>query len=209
MRELFTPGLGEDFTVRVMGKGVHPLLAKAQELYGHDTTTLLRLLDDPQSWWVQQAGGRDAVIQRVLKQAVNWLRENLDQDENQWQWGKLHHVIFSHALSLQKPFDQVFDLGPFSIGGDTDTALQTAMMPDDPYDNKAWAPSYRQIIDMGDLSKSQSIHPPGQSGHLASPHYDDLAQPWLEGEYHPMLWTRQQVEAQTASTLILKSGDSD
>ena len=209
VRELLVPGLGEELTVRLMGKGVHRLLAKGQEYYGHDTTTLLRLLNDPQSWWVQQAGGREVLIQRGLKQAVNWLRENLGQDEDQWQWGKLHHVIFSHALSLQKPFDQVFDLGPFSIGGDTDTALQTAMMPDDPYDNKAWAPSYRQIIDMGDLSMSQSIHPPGQSGHLASPHYDDLAQPWLVGEYHPMLWTREQVEAETESTLILNSKDSN
>jgi penicillin amidase len=209
VRELLVPGLGEELAFRLMGKGVHPLLAKGQELYGHDTTTLLRLLDDPQSWWVQQAGGREAIIQRGLKQTVNWLRENLGQDENQWQWGKLHHVMFSHALSLQKPFDQVFDIGPFEIGGDTDTPLQTAMMPDDPYNNKAWAPSYRQIIDMGDLSKSQSIHPPGQSGHLASRHYDDLAQPWLEGEYHPMLWTRQQVEAEAKSTLVLKSEDSN
>jgi penicillin amidase len=62
---------------------------------------------------------------------------------------------------------------------------------------------------MGDLSKSQSIHPPGQSGHLASAHYGDLAQSWLVGEYHPMLWTRQQVEAETASTLVLKSRDSN
>jgi penicillin amidase len=208
VREILTPGLGEDLTTRLMGIGCHPILAKGQELYGHDTTILLRLLDDPDSWWIQQAGGREAVIQRGLKQAITWLRETYGDDENQWKWGKLHQITFAHSMSLQKPFDQVFDRGPFPIGGDTDTPLQTAMMPDDPYDNKGWAPSFRQIIDMGDLSTAQAIHPPGQSGHLASPHYDDLAQLWLEGNYYPMLWHREQIEAEAEGTLVLKSKES-
>jgi len=206
IRELLTPALGEELVTRVMGgAGAHPLLATVQEFYGHDTTILLRLLDNPASWWVQQAGGREPAIQRSLKDAIVWLRKTLGADESQWVWGKLHTTTLTHALSLQKPFDQVFDRGPFPIGGDTDTAMQTAMLPDKPYANKVWAPSFRQIIDMGDLSKSQAIFPPGQSGHLASPHYDDLIQPWLAGEYHPMLWTRQQVEAETEGTLVLQS----
>jgi penicillin amidase len=209
IRELLTPGLGEELATRVMGTGCHSLLAKAQEFYGHDTTTLLRLLDNPDSWWVQQAGGREEVIQRGLKKSIAWLRENLGTDENQWTWGRLHQITFAHSMSLQKPFDQVFDRGPFPIGGDTDTPLQTAMMPDDPYNNKAWAPSFRQIIDLGDLTKSKAIHPPGQSGHLASSHYDDLAQLWLDGEYHPMLWTREQVDAEAEVTLVLKSKENE
>ena len=108
-------------------------------------------------------------------------------------------------MSLKKPFDQVFDRGPFPLGGDTDTPLQTAMRPDTPYETKVWAPSFRQIIDMGNLANSKVIHPPGQSGHLASPHYDDLAHLWLEGEYHPMLWTREQVEAEAEGKLIIAS----
>jgi len=208
-RELLVPGLGEDLATRVMGDGCHPLLAKTQEFYGHDTTTLLRLLDNPDSWWVQQAGGREAVVERGLQKTIDWLRENLGSNEAEWQWGKLHRITFAHAMSLRSPFDQVFDRGPFPIGGDTDTPLQTAMMPGDPYDNKAWAPSFRQIVDMGDLTKSKAVHPPGQSGHLASPHYDDLAQHWLKGDYHPMLWTREQIEAEAEGTLILKSKNSD
>jgi len=37
---------------------------------------------------------------------------------------------------------------------------------------------------MGDLTRSVAMFPPGQSGILGSPHYDDLIQPWLKGEYH-------------------------
>jgi len=202
---LLISGLGEELTKRAMGEGFHPLLAKAQEFYGHDTVTLLRLLNNPVSWWVQQTGGHDVLISRALKQTVEWLRSELGPSETDWQWGKLHKFNFEHPLSLQKPFDQVFDRGPFPMGGDTDTPLQTAMSPNDPYDVKVCAPSFRQIIDLGDLSNSQAIHPPGQSGNLASPHYDDLAQLWLKGEYHPMLWTREQVEAEAERKLVLRS----
>ena len=205
VRNLLDPSLGEELAKRLMGQGFHPLLMHSNEFYGNDTVVLFRLLDNPESWWVKQAGGRDVVISKSLKQAIAWLRGNVGSDERSWQWGKIHRIKFEHPMSLQKPFDQVFDRGPFPIGGDTDTVCQTAMYPHNPYDNKAWSPSFRQIVDMGDLARSLVITPPGQSGQLASPHYDDLAQPWLNGEYHPMLWTRQQVEADAKAKLVLKS----
>ncbi len=203
IRNLFESVLGSDLTNRFMGRGFHPLLYHSNEFYGHDTVVMLRLLNNPESWWINQAGGHDVVLSKSLKQAISWLRENLGNDESEWQWGKIHRISFQHTLSLQKPFDQVFDRGPFPIGGDTDTLLQTAMHADSPYDNKALSPSFRQIVDMGDLSQSLTIVPPGQSGHIASSHYDDLAQPWLEGRYQPMLWTREQVEEESEGILVL------
>jgi penicillin amidase len=205
VRNLLEPGLGADLATRLMGKGFHPLLNHSNEFFGHDTVTTFRLLDNPGSWWVTQAGGHDIVLSKSLKQATEWLRSNLGGKTDEWRWGRIHQVNFEHPLSLQKPFDQVFDRGPFPIGGDTDTPLQTAMHADNPYNNRAWSPSFRQIVDLGDLSRSLVIVPPGQSGHLASPHYDDLAQPWLEGEYQPMLWRRDQVEAEAVAKLVLKN----
>jgi len=204
VRNLLIPGLGEDLAIRLMGKGFHPLLNQSNEFYGHDTSVMLRLIDNPDSWWVKQAGGRDIVLSRSLKETVGWLHGNLGADESEWGWGKIHRVNFVHSLSLQKPFDQVFDRGPFPIGGDTDTPCQTAMNPDAPYDNKGWSPSFRQIVDMGDLSSAVTIVPPGQSGQLTSPHYDDMIQPWIDGEYHPMLWTREQVEEEEVARLVLR-----
>jgi penicillin amidase len=97
----------------------------------------------------------------------------------------------------------VFNRGPLPIGGDADTPCQTATTPDSPYEDIVAAPSFRQIVDMGDLSRSLIIHPPGQSGQLGSPHYDDLAGLWIRGEYHPMLWTREQVEQAAEGRLVL------
>jgi penicillin amidase len=60
---------------------------------------------------------------------------------------------------------------------------------------------------MGDLSRSAMIFPPGQSGQVGSPHYDDLIEPWLQGEYCPMLWTREQVEQEVEGRLRLEPKD--
>jgi penicillin amidase len=203
VRNLLEPGLGDEMTTRLLGKGFHPLLMAAHEFYGHDTVVALRLLKQPDSWWIQQAGGSAALLTRSLKEAVAWLRANLGPDVGGWQWGKLHHASFPHAMGIQKPLDQVFNRGPLPIGGDTDTVCQTAMAADDPYDNKAWSPTFRQIVDMGDLSRSLTITPPGQSGQIGNPHYDDLAALWIRGEYIPMLWTRAQVEGASDHRLIL------
>jgi penicillin amidase len=186
-----------------MGKGFHSLMKSTQEFYGYDTVTLLRLLDRPDSWWMVQAGGREAVVLRSLKQAVAWLRAELGPDPDGWRWGRLHQVPFAHALSLQKPLDRVFNRGPYPIGGDTDTPCQTAMQPENPYGNNLCSPSNRHIIDLGDFSRSLAIFPAGQSGQLGSPHYDDLIELWLNGEYHPMLWEREQVERELEGRLVL------
>lgn len=204
VRGLVQPALGEELTLRWMGQGFHPVLLPSNEFYGSDTVTLLRILSSPESWWIQQAGGRDALINHGMKEAVAWLRAKFGSEPESWQWGKFHRAIFPHPLGLQKPLDLIFNRGPFPIGGDTDTPCQTAMHPHLPYDNNSWAPSFRQIVDMGDFSASQVIVPPGQSGQVSSPHYDDMIEPWLKGEYHPMLWTRQQVEEHQAGRLELR-----
>ena len=203
VRSLLEPGLGPELARRVMGQGFHPLLQAASEVYGHDTVAMLRMLDDTGSWWVAQAGGRRAVLEKSLGEAVRWLRGRLGSDPRGWQWGRLHRITFPHAMAVQPPMDLVFNVGPMPIGGDTDTVCQTAMLVETPYDSQGWAPTFREIVDLGDLGRSVTSVPPGQSGQLGSRHYSDLAGPWLRGEYHAMLWERGEVERQAEARLVL------
>jgi len=204
VRNLLEPGLGKDLSTRLMGQGFHPVLLASHEFYGHDTVAMLRMLDNPKSWWVKQAGGRQAVIERGLIEAIEWLRATLGPDPSQWQWGKIHRAPFDHPLGMQKPLDRVFSRGPVPVGGDTDTPCQTAVAPENPYDNRSWSPSFRQIVDLSDLTRSTITTVPGQSGRLGSPHYDDFIEPWRKGESHPMLWTRAQVEKELEGRLVLE-----
>jgi acyl-homoserine lactone acylase PvdQ len=45
---------------------------------------------------------------------------------------------------------------------------------------------------------------PGNSGHIASPHYDDGVQAWFEGSYHPMLRRREEIEDALEGRLVLE-----
>jgi len=203
VRRLVEPALGKDLADRLAGAGLDPLMAPTTEFHGHDTVTLLRLLDDPASAWVRDAGGRDEWLRGALREAVAWLRARLGPDPEGWRWGRIHRAVFVHPLAMRPPVDLVFNLGPFPLGGDRDTPNQTAMLPDRPYDALAWAPSFRQVCVPSDWSRSVSIHVPGQSGVPGSPHFDDLVEPWLRCEGHPMLWTAAEVEAQAAHRIGL------
>ncbi len=179
---------------RALGQGFDLLTNITSEFYGHDTGTLIRLLSREDSRMVRAAGGRQRLLAGALGDAVREIRGRLGPDPARWRWGDLHGAIFQHFLGDRPPLDRLLNLGPFPVGGDADTPNQHAMLPDRPFHARAWAPTFRQIVDLADLSRSVVIHAPGQSEHPASPHHRDLLGPWLEVRHHPMLWTRDQVE---------------
>jgi penicillin amidase len=141
---------------------------------------------------------------KSLEKTVEYLTKTFGDDSSQWNWGNIHQLSFHHIIGGKKPLDQIFNQGPFPIPGDTDTLLQTAPLARAPLGNNIIAPSYRQIIDMGNLSNSVSIMPPGQSGNTQSQFYNDHLQKWLDGQYNPMLWEKEEIERKTKYRLNLQ-----
>ncbi|MBI4306402.1 MAG: penicillin acylase family protein [Chloroflexi bacterium] len=204
VRNVLEPAAGKELADGLTGVGIDNFLAPGNDFYSNDTTAVLRLLQGPDSTWLTRVGGAQALLERSLREAVEHLRAKLGANPRRWRWGRLHRVRFPHPVGLRPPFEAVFDRGPYEIGGDMDTPMQTGIAPNRPYDARAACPSYRQIIDLGNFSRSVSIHAPGQSGQLGSRHYDDLIPLWLRGDYHPMLWTRDEIEANSRSRLHLR-----
>ena len=64
-------------------------------------------------------------------------------------------------------------------------------------------PSTRRVIDFSDVEGSMSILPTGQSGSPLSPHYNDQAQKFVDGEFVPMLMNKEMIE-KSNNKLILK-----
>jgi penicillin amidase len=172
-----------------------PVVFKVSEFQGKDTTALLDLLASADSKLLQLMGGKEAALREALAQALAFLRQTLGKKMDRWAWGRLHQVEFPHAMAIRKPMDKVFNAGPHPIPGDTDTVFQTSIRPEIPYMANLAIPSYRQIVDLADFDRSLWIKPPGQSGQLGSPNYNDQVMPWLEGRYFPMLWSRDKVAA--------------
>jgi penicillin amidase len=77
------------------------------------------------------------------------------------------------------------------------------MVPAGVADGSMIGPSMRAVYDLSDPDATLISVAPGQSGHPASPHYDDLLRGWLRGELVPLATERSQVEELAEARLVL------
>jgi penicillin amidase len=63
--------------------------------------------------------------------------------------------------------------------------------------------SQRDIIDLGNLGNSLMIQTTGQNGQAFHPHYKDFISLWQNVEYHPMLFDRDKIDANSEGTLTM------
>jgi penicillin amidase len=191
---------------RYIGKGVHylaPVTGYGLRVGSH----LLRLIRQaPVDWFPSRDGRRDTwedVGLRSLREALEELRSRLGPDMSRWQWGRLHTISFPHMLG-RGPLARLLSRGPYPLGGDHNTVAQAAYDPAAPYAAGLTIPSYRQIIDLSNLGNSVSVHTTGQSGQPGSRHFADMIKLWRRVEYHPMLFDREAILAQSEGTLTLE-----
>lgn len=195
--------LGDELMKGLRGVTFNYNLLPQGEFYGHDTSMLLRMLDNPDSLWLKELGGKEQLLTLALRDAFEYLSEKLGPEMSDWQWGKLHKAEFHHTLAQKTPLNKIFNQQDFSVPGDTDTLYQTAPMAHDPRGHNIVAPSFRQILDPLKWEDSMCIMPPGQSGNILSPHYNDQLPLWREGKYHKMLWREEDVIAKKEHLLEL------
>jgi len=120
----------------------------------------------------------------------------------------VHTITFVNPLARSgglagRILGGLLNVGPLKAPGSNFTVNAGWWEPTAPF--AYWVgPMYRQIVDLGDLRRSRwTPPPPGEAEQRLSPHYADLAEPWLAGGYQPMLWSRADVEANAESTLTL------
>jgi len=143
---------------------------------------------------------RANVLLRSLEAAAGQTEELLGEDWSTWRWGGLHKIEFRHPLADTAARAAAFNRGPVERGGDGYTPNATP----GPGFNQANGASYRHILDVADWDRSIFTSTPGQSGQPGSSHYDDLLPLWAQGEYAPLLFSREAVEQNTAHKLTLQ-----
>jgi len=90
-----------------------------------------------------------------------------------------------------------------SGGDDTLMRAKTKNYGQNPFENVHSA-GFRMIVDFSDLESSLYIVSTGQSGHLLSNQYDNLASLWKRGEYIPMVLDPDLARAGSLGSIILK-----
>ncbi|MFP4346568.1 MAG: penicillin acylase family protein [Anaerolineales bacterium] len=167
---------------------------------------LLKLLEQPHSHWYDlgQGEGREEVCRRALEETVAYLKRRLGPEVSHWRWGDLHALTYRHSLGAVPWLGKIFNRGPYPVGGDATTVWAIWSSLRELSSPAVVGPPYRMIVDLGDLRNSLGLLAPGQSGRLASPHYDDQIEAWFTGDYHPLLFVREDVEGAAEHRLQMK-----
>jgi len=130
---------------------------------------------------------RRALLEQGLTAALERLTEELGPDRTQWRYGRLHDSELRHIMAA------AFDLPTVERPGGSGTVNATGA-------------NFRRIIDLSDLDRSVASNSPGQSAQPGSPYYDNLVDNLGNGEYFPLVFTREAVEEIAAHRLTLNPG---
>jgi len=133
------------------------------------------------------AAERQALMEQAISGALTQLRDEQGDNPGAWRWGRANRSEFPHSLV------RAYDIPAVERSGGAGTVA-------------AIGATYRQVIDFSDLDASIFSNAPGQSGRPGSPFYGNLTESWGAGEYFPLLFSREAVEARARHRLVLRPG---
>ena len=145
-----------------------------------------RLLDDEARSQELTPARRNALSEAALAAAVDTLRARQGPDRSQWRWGRIHRSEFPHWLVA------AYDLPAVERNGGGGTIAATGA-------------TFREIIDFSNFDNSRVTSAPGQSAQPGSPFYGDLLPLWGNGQFFPLLYTREAIEGRTTHRLELRA----
>jgi penicillin amidase len=186
LQEMLEPVLGQQLFNEFLGTPANPLAVMASHS-GRYTSWLINVLEEPESFMVlEHEKTLNQALQAGLTQAARFLEDRLGPQPERWKWGKLHRLVFQHALGVHRVLGGLLNSPVVPMGGDTDTVCQTAVIPHQSF-APAWCPSWRQVVDLARPQQGRTVLATGQSGHPASPNYMDQFPLWCAGQLreHP------------------------
>ena len=146
---------------------------------------------------------RDQLLLTTLRSAYLETEKLLGPDPKVWQWGTLHHSLPAHPLGEAVDADVRARLQPAPLpkSGGPFTPNQSGYRASD--FQQTSGPSFRIVLDVGNWDNSRAVNYPGQSGNPDDPHYLNMREMWLRGEYFPLLYTRDAVDKATERRIVL------
>lgn len=127
-------------------------------------------------------------------------------DMKKWRWGRenvamLRHKFYSHIPVL----DRLSDLSVESSGDfyTLDRGGGTENDGDHPFARTQGA-GYRGIYDLANPDASRFMIATGESGHILSRHYGDLAPLWNEGRYVTLSGSEDELKRRGAEEMVFR-----
>ena len=170
----------------------------------------MRRINESSTWWDDKSTTdavetREDIIRKSFDEGIAELEDIFGKDISKWNWGEMHAATFRNGTLGESgigPIEALFNRGPFPTGGGEAIVNATGWSVKDGYETN-WLPSFRMVVDLGNLDNSVTVHTTGQSGHAYNEHYDDMAPMWANIEYYSMLWSEESITNNAEGHLIL------
>jgi penicillin G amidase len=192
--DMFFINFVENLFREEMGDAFYRNFIKMENMPVRVTTHMLKY----GSTWLKTDSGdtnyRDSLIVASMHQTVRALELSHGSSASEWRWENLHTVTFRPPLFYEASLDEnapnalkmivknVLSRGPFAVPGHSMTVNNTQYSWEKPYEQTLGA-SIRRIVDLSDMSQSESVLPTGQSGNPLERHFGDQTELWLSGKY--------------------------
>lgn len=145
---------------------------------------------------------RDDIVVQSLGDAMAWVEKKYGKDPSNYEWGKVHWIKWYHLLGIG-PLKEL-SVGPFPHVGAAHTIRCASPMGSGKAPFKAFnGATFRHLVDMGDVNHSLMVNDGSISGQWRSPHYQDLHQVWLRGDYLTSTLDPEQIKATARYHLVL------
>lgn len=165
-------------------------------------TNLERLYVDKSSPWWQNK--RKDIFDLSIKETIESLKSQLGTDLDKWQWGEVHQLVHVHPIGRKKPFDKIFNVGPFPKSGTLEVVDKEGFVySDDAKITIKSGPAMRCLLDFARPDSAIAIIPTGQSGNIMSPHYSDQAQMFVDGKYRQQIIRKKDLHVERHSLWLI------
>ena len=163
---------------------------------------------DTSIWWDNVATPsvietKAQILSRSYDSTIVELIKQLGPDPSQWLWKKVHKMKIEHIVGKQKPFDQLFNIGPYPDAGGVETVNNQGFdlnSQGEYYVNLA--PALRRTLDFATPETGYNISPSGQSGNFMSRNYNNQSKLYLNGNVRKEMMNKKEIENSFNGKLI-------
>jgi penicillin amidase len=188
--------------------GLERTLTLYNETFLLKNTIPVLITNEQSVWWddvntnnIKETRGE--IIKLALEKSIEDLSANLGTDINEWAWSNIHTLEHIHPVGMQKPFNKIYNVGPFGVWGGSEVINYLGVKFTELMEFQVtFGPSARRIIDFGNIEMTVNIIPTGQSGHFMSHHYDDQAELYNTGRFRKQRMNREDI-LENASTIFI------
>jgi penicillin amidase len=219
-RDRVEPSIYEAFMRRLLEEALRPVagdlwgVASGESLHhdvfeypgnlaGRATPWLIERWETDDTSLIPEDSTWDELVERALLAALADLRAAHGRRRRRWRWGRVHALVLRHPFAERRPLGLLFNAGRIRVGGSLDTVMATSPRPGAGLATALFAPSWRQVIDVGDWDACTGVHYPGQSGQVGSRHRRDLIGRWRDNRQYPMFWSLDAVNRNARQRLTL------